>query len=612
MLIEAARRAEAAAKEMLDCINAGSAPCTEVREALEVSKAFMAVTSAFQVGAARVIAKVERHGDGGTQVLADTAGMSRREAHSQVKTARVIEAAPAVRDAVETGSMSQANARRLAEVIEKTSAADVESDGDLLAKAQTMRPEQFTKEARRWAADRQHDGGEADYRRLRARRYVRIWDSDDGTVELHAKFDPVAGRRIGNRLQAEARRLYDIDKKSAGDRGDERRSFNQCMADALDNLTASNTSANGKPFADICVVAHLDDATGKLVAETPEGQRLPQAVLEELACNAKFTGVLYDRVGKPIWRAHPVRAATEVQRQILFALYGGCFHCGANPAMCQIHHIKPVSQGGSTKLENMVPACWDCHNRIHHQDWYIRTSPDGRHTLHPPDRVHYGPALAPEQPLLFKADTAHDSDPPPADRSDGADPPEAPPPRATAPDRQPQTPQPSESRTQHEIGPTGPPDRPARREPGSVDIDTPLGLGGPATARAALRRAMAQRNGIRGANPEDARAAPTSPMSGGGAVPVRAPDLVSLPDSQANDCACAHVGRDDCPPPGGEDTYDQVSSHKQRHRRHVEPQRVVAVPVAGEPGSPDDGEQDRAREEEHRSNGGGRSDRTLG
>ena len=138
MLIEAARRAEAAAKEMLACINAGSAPCTEVREALEVSKAFIAVTSAFQVGAAQVIATAERHGDGGTQVLADTAGMSRREAHSQVKTARVIEAAPAVRDAVETGSVSQANARRLAEV--KTSAADVESDGDLLAKAHRPTP----------------------------------------------------------------------------------------------------------------------------------------------------------------------------------------------------------------------------------------------------------------------------------------------------------------------------------------------------------------------------------------------------------------------------------------------------------------------------------------
>ncbi len=40
MLIEAARRAEAAAKEMLACINEGSASCGEMREALAISKAF--------------------------------------------------------------------------------------------------------------------------------------------------------------------------------------------------------------------------------------------------------------------------------------------------------------------------------------------------------------------------------------------------------------------------------------------------------------------------------------------------------------------------------------------------------------------------------------------
>ena len=325
MLIEAARRAETAVKEMLALINEGSASCAEARKALAISKAISTVNSAFQTGAAAVIAKVERHGDGGTQILADAAGLSRREAHSQVKTAQAIEAVPSVRDAVESGRVSIANAKRLAEAVEKTSVADVESDAELLAKAESMRPEQFTKEARHWAADRQSDGGEADYRHLRAKRYVRIWDSDDGTVELHGKFDPVAGRRIGNRLQAEARRLYDADKKQAGATGDaQRRSFQQCMADALDDLTGNTASGNGKPFADICVVAHVDEDTGKFIAELPDGARLPQAVLEELACNAKFTGIVYDRQGKPIWRVHSVRTATEAQRQILIALYGGC------------------------------------------------------------------------------------------------------------------------------------------------------------------------------------------------------------------------------------------------------------------------------------------------
>ena len=404
MLIAVARRAEAAAKEMLALVNEGSASCAEMREMLAVSKATVAIMSVAQTSAAASIAGRERHGDGGTQVLADTAGLSRRDAHSQVKTAKAIDAVPAVRDAVEEGRVSLANAKRLAEAVEKTSAEVVESDAVLLSKAESMRPEQFTQEVRRWAADHQDDGGEADYRRLRAKRYVRIWDSDDGTVELHGKFDPVAGRRIGNRLQAEARRLYDADKKHARSCDDAQgRSFQQCMADALDTLTSNTSAGNGKPFADICVVAHVDDATGDLIAELPDGVRLPQSVLEQLACNSRVCGVVYDRRGKPIWRTEARRTVTEPQWQMLIARYGGCFHCGANPAMCQAHHIEPVSQGGPTKLDNLVPACWGCHHRIHHDGWQIHRSPDGQHTLHPPDHIHYGPARAPDQPLLFRS-----------------------------------------------------------------------------------------------------------------------------------------------------------------------------------------------------------------
>ncbi len=396
MLIDSAHRAEAAAKEMLGYVDDGSVSCAEMREALAVCAAFMAAGSAFQAAAARLIAQAERHGDGGAQVLADAAGLSRRDAHSQVKTAEAIGAVPAVRDAVESGRVSQANAKRLADAVQKTSAADVESDGELLAKAESMRPEQFAREARRWTAEHQADGGESEYRRLRARRCVRVWDGDDGMVHLRGEFDPVTGKRIANRLRAEARRLHDTDKQQAGDA--QRRSFDQCMADALDNLTSATNLSGGKAFADICVVAHVDDATGNLVAELPEGERLPAAVLEQLSCNAKLTGVVYDRCGKPIWRTHSRRTVTESQWQLLIAKWGGCFHCGANPGICQGHHIEPAARGGPTKLDNLVPACWSCHHRIHHNGWQILKSPDGWHTLHPPDRTHHGPAHAPDYP----------------------------------------------------------------------------------------------------------------------------------------------------------------------------------------------------------------------
>ena len=420
MLIDSARRAETAAKEMLEYVNDGSVSCAEAREALAVCKAFMAAGSAFQAGAARIIAQAERHGDGGAQVLADAAGLSRRDAHSQVKTAEAIGAVPAVREAVESGRVSQANAKRLADAVQKTSAADVESDEELLAKAESMRPEQFASEARRWTASHQADGGESEYRRQRARRCVRVWDGDDGMVHLRGEFDPVTGKRIANRLRETARRLHDIDKQTTGSDRNKRLTFDQCMADALDNLTSATNLGGGKPFADICVVAHVDDATGELIAELPEGERLPKAVLEQLSCNAKLTGVVYDRKGKPIWRTHSRRTVTESQWQLLIAKWGGCFHCGANPGICQGHHIEPASQGGPTKLDNLVPACWSCHHRIHHDGWRILKSPDGWHTLHPPDRIHYGPALAPGRPTpLLIPDTQHDPDPP-ASRPDPA------------------------------------------------------------------------------------------------------------------------------------------------------------------------------------------------
>ena len=410
MLVEAARRAEAAAREMLALVNAGEASCAEMREMLAVSKPTMAIISAAQTAAAATIAGSERHGDGGTEVLAGAAGLSRQEARSQVKTAEALRQAPKLRDAVESGRVSVANARRLADTVNKTSVADVESDSELLAKAESSRPEQFTKEARRWTVEHQGDGGASEHARQRARRGVRIWDADDGMVHLRGEFDAVTGRRIRSRLRADASRLLDADNKSAkhastNGSGAQRRSFDQCMADALNNLTFNSArSGGGEPFADICVVAHVDEATGELIAQLPDGERLPPSVLEELACDARLTGVIYDRKGRAIWRTHPRRRATEAQRQMLIARDGGCCACGADPDICDIHHVEPVSQGGPTSLDNLVLACWQHHTAVHHFGWQIH-GPPGNRTLHPPNTVIHGPAHAPDQPIPLAAQT---------------------------------------------------------------------------------------------------------------------------------------------------------------------------------------------------------------
>ena len=412
MLIDDARRVEAEARRILAQVNDGSASCEEMREAMPALKSASAMIAAAQTSAAASIAGRERHGDGGAEVLATAAGLPIGEARSHIKTANTLRDLPTVRDAVESGRVTRANAKQLAAAVEKAGPQAVEADGELLAKAESMRPEQFRRVARRWTAEREGDHGASEHARQRARRRVRVWDGDDGMVHLHGEFDAVTGKQVATRLRAEASRMHDADKKDAKANGAGRRSFDQCMADALDYLTAGNGSRGaGQPFADICVVAHVDDDTARLVAELPDGTRLPAEVLDSLTSNAKLTGLIYDRRGKPIWRTESRPTATRAQRQVLNARWGGCFHCGVHFAICQPHHIEPVSRGGPTKLDNLVPACWDCHNRIHRDGWQIHKSPDGNHTLHPPDRVTYGPARAADDPPLFKPGFKPEPDP---------------------------------------------------------------------------------------------------------------------------------------------------------------------------------------------------------
>ena len=592
MLIETARRVTKDLTSMIEAVNTGTTATDDIREALAISKAIGAKYQAFQSTAAAVVAARERHGDGGAAVLTQSAGVSRRQAGAQAKTNKMLKSMPAARGAVESGKMSFENARRLADAAAKTNAGAVEADEGLMAQAVTLGEDDFAKSARRWAMRHQADGGEADYARRRARRYVRFWDSDDGMVHLKGEFDPLTGRRIQHRLEADARRALRTDRQQAGNTGTAR-TLAQCMADTLQDLTLSaahcahlhnngsagagersqhtsrgakntpnsntqparglqtlnadhesshnghlaNTGANAAPNspdsaadsrlanktangshdgdadsttnpehanstpnnnnpdpasaagracanaksngkddelgsaagcgcasgvsnsdrglalvagcgcasgtangdgdsttnseeannssvgagvrgveglglvgcgsgkssarAQVAVVAHLNAEQSALVGELAGGEPLPASVLEELLCNAESFGVLFSDRGRPLWQGNKKRFADDNLMRALIARDGACVGCGAHYAICEGHHIEPVSRGGATDIDNMVLACARCHHRVHHDGWQVVVYAD-RFSIEPPQRVHYGPAHAPEREPLFR------------------------------------------------------------------------------------------------------------------------------------------------------------------------------------------------------------------
>ena len=462
MAIELVERLDEAASELLACVKRGEVSSEEALEVLSGTKAVRGKLDTVQALAAASVAGSRNHGDGGAHVLAESTGMSRRDARSQVRTAEAIGSMPAVREAVEDGRVPLANAEHLADALDKTSAGEVESDGELLAKAESLAPEQFAKEAKRWAAERQADGGEAQYRRLRARRAVRVWDGDDGMVHLYGQFDPVTGRRIRNRLNRDAHRLFDAGKKHARASG-EMRSLQQCMADALESMTAG-AAGGGKPFADIALVARLDPEAEKLMVSTADGDPLPASVIERLAGESSWFGLVLSAKGVPMWKGRNTRKATESQFQALLALYGGCAGCGEpDENKVHAHHMDPFAWGGGTDLDNLIPLCWGCHNKIHDHDWQVVGIGDGKHTIRPPDRIHHGAARLPNAaPLFAPSEQTADTAPRPVSGSGGRE------------------------RSRTRAGGDAMPDGGSRAGPA-----------GPHAARAALRRARAAQHSTR-------------------------------------------------------------------------------------------------------------------
>ena len=528
MGIETARRVRDGLAELIRFVNDPATGTSELRTVLAECKGFGGQLAVLQADTAAGIAGREQHGDAGVGVLAQAAGLTRQEAAGQVKTAKGLASLPAVRDAVESGRVSIANARVLANACDRTSADEVARDSELLAKAGELAPDQFAREAGRWAARRQADGGEGLHRRQRARRRLSFWDGEDGMVHLRGELDPVTGAKVRKRFDQEAERLRRSDLHSPGG---EKRSYRQRMADSLDTLTSHGSiyskadagagtagsdaggvgagagggdagevgagssgdvggvgagrrgvdvggvgtgsscgdvggvgagagsgdagagsgggaggvgagrrgvdvggvgtgsvvshgragssdrsdaegvagaaigggrggrcGCGGKPSADITIVQHLSAAGTDAFAEIAGRGVIPQSVLEEHFCNASIRGVVFSSKGVPLWHGHTKRVATKAQMNALRARYGACGGCGADMWICDGHHIRPVSEGGPTNIDNMMLLCWVCHQKVHHHRW--RVVPDGRglYTIAPPEQIRYGPAHAPDPP----------------------------------------------------------------------------------------------------------------------------------------------------------------------------------------------------------------------
>ena len=415
---------------LLEAARSGELPVARLKDLVAASRSWEAKVSALQTDSARLIAARESHGDGGASVLRDQAGKSNRQARRNLGTSETLDEMTGLRSAVDAGEVSLANAERLADAAQRTSPEAVDSASDLLAQAKELPPDRFAREVGAWTQRHQTDHGHEDWLNKRRQRYLRTWKRQDGMVRLDGLLDPETGTRICSRLEGTAEQLRRQDQQSArtgntsADRGlstsnadvspdpgrepagdawsaigdgpaggEDRRSWDQLRADALDLLTSGTADgfkgrggSSGRPKAEVIVVADIGVLTGADPSghcEIPGTGPVPPAVLERIACDASLTGLLFAN-GKPLHHGATVCTATNDQWRALIARDRGCIGCGAEPSRCQAHHVVPYAQSRRTDINNLVLVCWKCHHNIHDHNWQV-THRNGKPALQPPD-----------------------------------------------------------------------------------------------------------------------------------------------------------------------------------------------------------------------------------
>ena len=194
------------------------------------------------------------------------------------------------------------------------------------------------------------------------------------------------GNRIEAALADEVRRQRSDQSDTAAD---DKVSFGQRMADALENLVCADTGERTPPRATLILTADWDALNQKLAdARLLDGTPLPVSEALRLACNVDILPAVFDTEGQQLWVGCKYRSATEAQQAALIIRDRHCIGCGRSAVWCEAHHIEEWLTGGRTDIDNLVLVCKPCHHNIHDDGWAVHRNRNGAYELRPPPKPY--------------------------------------------------------------------------------------------------------------------------------------------------------------------------------------------------------------------------------
>jgi hypothetical protein len=363
--------------------------------------------------------------------------MSSRTAREQVRVARALRDLPVIRAEFGAGRLSYAKVRALTRI------ASPETEAGLAEIAGPMTGNQLERFAR---AHRQVSC--ADDAAARVRRRLTWRFEDDGSLAGTFRLPPLAGAVLLKALRAAAGDLEHPhaadserppdgpdrsgsaepptgDQIPAGDQSGQITSSS--LADALlvmaEAFLAEKAAVADDPEAYHVIVHVGTDAIASDrpaadagdVSATPsspprppghradparchveDGPAISVTTAQMIACSASWSWMLHDSAGKLLdlgrRRRRPNAALRRAARERDKCR---CRFPGCESRRVDLHHIQYWSNGGRTKLDNLVSLCKYHHMLVHERGYLIAAARDGTFTFYRPD----GAAIPASPPL---------------------------------------------------------------------------------------------------------------------------------------------------------------------------------------------------------------------
>lgn len=365
-------------------------------------------------------------------ILRSDGGLTGRQAAKQADIAGRADTLQKCGAQLAAGELTRGHFEQLARAQQLEPEAFNTDEAALAEAAHTLAPDQFARHISHWVSAQATGDGSDRFVQQHQKRYLTIRELDSGMIGVRGELDPEAGAKLQTALGQVADDLWRAESEGKRPRS----SSTQRLADALVETVSRRAPAvldgSGEPGRPVLHVAldydtlvsrveaardrsssvvrggptYKADCTSPALGSgvvdlsdarlgaasgldtTTTGAPLTPATIRRLACDAEVIPTVLSTEGVVLDQGRRRRTATAAQRSALILRDRHCVFpdCDRPPSWCQVHHLKPWHQGGSTDLDNLALICSTHHHLVHEGGWVLK--PVGSHvwTARPPGR----------------------------------------------------------------------------------------------------------------------------------------------------------------------------------------------------------------------------------